>query len=84
MAIYYTIESNGIDSNEKYEDKRCVCMTIRSKNLTEYKVFEKDDSHMQSINFGTAISFPLAPMCKEITDEIKALLDEYRIMEENN
>lgn len=84
MAIYYTIESKGIDSNEKYKDKLSVYVTIRSKKLTEYKVFEKDDSHMQSINFGTAISFPLAPMCNEITEEIKALLDEYRKMEENN
>lgn len=82
MAIYYKIESEGIDPNTKFEDKCHVCLTIRSKNLKTYKVFEKDDSHAASMNLGTAVSFPLAPMCNDITDEIKAKLEKYRRMEE--
>jgi len=84
MAIYYTIESKETNSNEKFEDKSRVCMTIRAKKLKEYKVFEKDDSYVESMSFGTAITFPLAPMCNEITDEINAILAEYRKMEESD
>lgn len=84
MAIYYTIESSDVDSTERFETKEGVCMTIRSKKLKCYKVFEKNDFQIKAKKIGPAIIFPLSPYCKDITSEIKEMLGNHEKSDEHS
>lgn len=76
MAVYYTIEIDGNQIADRFKNKTEVCLYIRSKQLSEYKVFEKDDSSMKSKRDGTALIFPLAPMSNDITNDITTILSQ--------
>lgn len=82
MAIYYIINAKGFDSKKRLARKSEVCLEIRKNQLTNYKVYEKDDSQMKSKQMDTAVIFPLAPMCNDITCEIEKILAGYKRIEE--
>ena len=82
MAVYYTIEINGNQIDDLFHNKIEACLYIRSNQLSNYKVFEKDDSSMKSKREGTAFIFPLAPMNNDITNDIKSILSQYEVNEE--
>ena len=82
MAIYYIINAKGFDPNKRLESKSEVCSEIRINHLTNYSVYEKDDSQMKSKKMDTALIFPLAPMCNDITSEIDEIIAGYKRIEE--
>lgn len=77
MAVYYTVEIKGNQVAELFHNKIEVCLYIRSKKLSSYKVFEKDDFSMKSKREGTALTFSLPPISNDITNDIKNILSQY-------
>lgn len=82
MAIYYTINAKGFDPKKRLASKSEVCLEIRINQLTNYCIYEKDDSQMKSTQMDTAVILPIAPMCKDITSEIDEILASYKRIEE--
>lgn len=81
MAIYYSIKAKGFDVEKKLKSKEEVCLEVRINQLSNYQVFEKEDSHCKSENLGTANVYPLLPICNNITAEIEMILAKYKEME---
>ena len=74
MAVYYSIEAEGKNIDEKFENEESVCRYIRSKGLANYKVFERDDTCVKAQKIENAIIFPMLPMKDDITERIKGKL----------
>lgn len=76
MAVYYTIDANDFDSDKRFQNKQEVCLYIRTHHLKDYNVYEKADL-IKKNRMGSANVVPLAPICNDITREIKKILDYY-------
>lgn len=77
MAIYYQIKDNNQIFQQKFKTEVEVCLFIRANRISDYSVFRKDDSAMKGKKEGSVLLFPLAPMCDDVSDEIRSILDSY-------
>lgn len=82
MAIYYEITAPGIET--VFNSTEEACLYIRANKISEYTVYMKDDSQILPQRTEGSIIFPLQPMCKDITSEIKSTLAYYDKLEKGN
>lgn len=82
MAIYYQITAPEVA--ETFDSKEKVCMYIRAKKISRFKVYMKDNSQVHLNKLGSYVISALPPMCEDITSEIESILAHYDKLEKNS
>lgn len=80
---YFEVKDLITKNTQRLSSKEECCLYIRSNKIEKFKVYEKDDSHMPSKRDGSALIFPLPPICNDVTSEIIQILATYKEMEES-